>query len=229
MKLILEPTARFKLERLCDYKHPREVGGKLLGNRTEKTFIVKDIFAIPNASETPRNTYVEYSPYTYFLDIYEKIVKLSKIGNFHSHPNGTVPSEGDMKACSGLNVWLIHHNRGEHTFVSARNYEHLETILLNEPQERRSSGFLDNKFFLGDIEIDSFGRVIGEMKSLELLKLPEKTRIAYLKFLQLKDSWNEVETKQLAEALNVTRQTARNWLKKAKKLVRTTRYGFKER
>jgi len=228
MKAILEPEARFKLERLCDYKYPQEVGGRLLGE-LKTDYIIQDIFPIPNASQTPNNAYQPYSPYTYFLDLQQQILRKQEIGNFHSHPNGTVPSENDMKSCSGFNLWLIHHAQGEHTFVTSYNYQHLDIVSINEVQQRRNMGFRGTNFFLGDLEIDNFGRLIGEMRTLELLKLPEKTRIAYLKFLQLKNSCGDVDTKKLAESLNVTSQTARNWLKKASNLVRITRYGFTER
>ena len=229
MKLLIEPMARFKLERLCDYKHPQEVGGRLLGELRDDDMVVVDIFAIPNASQQPTSEYKEYDPSKYFLPLYEQMVNLSSIGHFHSHPNGTIPSARDMEACSGLSLWIIHHRQGEHTFAGSKDYRHLEVILLNEPNERRVSGFRADKFFLGDIEIDNFGRVNADSKSLELLSLPEKTRRAYLKFLQIKDRWGETETKKLADALNVTNQTIRNWLKKASKLVRLTRYGVRER
>lgn len=229
MKMLVNPNCRFKLERLCDSKHPEEVGGKLLGIQEGNDVIVKDVFAIPNASNSRTTRYKEYSPCQYFLPLYEKMVMLTKIGNFHSHPNGTIPSEGDMKACPGLNLWVIHHRRGEHTFTASKNYEHLEVVLLNEPHEKSVAGFRGGQFFLGDLEIDSFGRLIGNEKSLALLNLPDKTRRAYIKFLQLKDRGGYVETKQLAEALNVTVQTVRNWLKKARKLVKTEYRGFKER
>lgn len=229
MKVLLDLDARFKLERLCDCMHPEEVGGKLLGAQEENNILINDVFAIPNASDTRRRSYKEYSPHQYFLPLYEKMTMLTQIGNFHSHPNGSIPSEVDMRACPGLHLWVIHHRRGEHTFTAAKNYEHLEVVLLNEPHEKRIGGFRGDQFFLGDLEIDNFGRLIGDTKSLELLRLPDKTRKAYLKFLQLKDRWGELETKKLAEALNVTPQTTRRWLKKASKLVRLTRSGIRER
>lgn len=229
MKISLDPQARFKLERLCDFKHPREVGGRLLGMKTDDGFLIKDIFAIPNASDTPTHSYKEYSPVKYFLPLYEQMTKQNGIGNFHSHPNGSIPSEQDMKSCSGLNLWVIHHRMGEHTFAGSKDYEHLEVVLLNEPQEIRVANFRGQSFFLGDLEIDVYGRLIGEKKSLELLKLPEKTRRAYLAFLQEKKDRYNVDAKNIAERLNVTKQTARNWLKKATKLVRVTRYGVRER
>lgn len=229
MKLLIEPLARFKLERLCDYKHPQEVGGKLLGQHINGAAVVKDIFAIPNSSQEPNRNYSSYSPYEYFLPLYEKMVSLQSFGQFHSHPNGTIPSESDMRACNGLNLWVIHHRIGEHTFAGSKDYQHLEVILLNEVQEKRVIGFRGNRFFLGDIEVDDFGRIITDEKTLELLQLPEKTRKAFIKFLQYKDRWGEVETKVLAEALNVTNQTVRKWLRKASKLVKLLKHGVKEK
>lgn len=229
MKLMLEPEARFKLERLCDHRHPQEVGGKLLGYFEGNDALVKDIFGVPNNSDQPNSRYKSYSPYQYFLPLYEKMVQLESFGSFHSHPNGTIPSEADMKSCSGLNLWVIHHRIGEHTFAASKDYQHLEVIMLNEPQERRVGGFRGNKFFLGDLEIDEFGRLLGDNKSLELLKLPDKTRRAYLKFLQLKDGWGDVQTKEIATALNSTPQTVRRWLKKASSLIKISRYGVREK
>ena len=228
-KLALEPLARFKLERLCDAQHPEEVGGKLLGISEDNTTIVKDVFGIPNVAENRRSHYQEYSPAQYFLPLYERMVNLRSFGNFHSHPNGTIPSEGDMRACPGLNLWVIHHQKGEHTFTASYDYKHMEVLLLNEQQERRVSEFRGNRFFLGDVEIDRFGRLMADATSMELLKLPEKTRIAYQAFLQVKDRWHEVETKVLAKALNWGHPTVRKWLKKANKLVKLTRYGVRQR
>ena len=229
MKLLIDPQARFKLERLCDYMYPQEVGGKLLGCIEGSDVILQDIFAVPNSAEQKNGHYLEYSPYKYFLPLYLKMVQLENLGNFHSHPNGTIPSEQDMKVCSGLNLWVIHHNRGEHTFTGAKNYEHLETILLNEAQEIRIGGFRGNKYFLGDLEVDNFGRLLGDNDSLELLKLPYKTRRAYLKFLQLNSgsaSWSRVQLKDLAIALNSTPTTVRKWLKNASNLIKISRYGI---
>lgn len=175
-KIYVESEARFKIERLCDTHHPQEVGGYLLGATIESDIIVKDIFPVPNTSDSRQSQYKEHSWGNYWSDLYSKTIDLSRLGKFHSHPNGTIPSAGDMQACPELHLWVIHHSRGEHTYRASRNYRDREVLLLNEPRELVKPRFIGDSFQLGTVMIDDLGRLKIDQLSESLMELKGETR-----------------------------------------------------
>lgn len=225
MKVKLSPLARAKLERLCDSKWPEEVGGELLGKRIDGDLYVFDIFPVPNVSPSPTSKYLPFEGAKYFLPLALRAASLEHIGSFHSHPNSTVPSERDMQSCSGLHLWVIHQRMGYHTFVAAKEFIHVEVELLNEAASVQSCMFRGDRFFLGGLYINEFGKVVGDPTSLALLDMPEKTRLAYVSILKCDNGNGAVELKKVAEYLGVSSKTLRRWLRPAKALVELRR-GF---
>jgi len=216
-KIVLDVEARFKLERLCDYVHPKECGGQVLGMETSDLIEVRDVFPVPNVSKKPNYEYLKHGWGDYWSRLYSECQDLSVIGDFHSHPNGTIPSAGDMKAHNDhvLHLWVIHHNKGEHTFEASRGLDHRELQLaakpLNSPQKPE---FQDRNFHLGTLFIDESGKLNGAHISLKVLDHPEKQRKALLKAIQLASPWKRWVTNQdLADALNITVPTLRKWMK----------------
>lgn len=225
MRVMLSPLARTKLERLCDAKWPAEVGGELLGKNVDGDVFVSDVFAVPNVSSSPFDQYLAYEESKYFLPLFLKMTGLDHVGSFHSHPNSTVPSEKDMRSCPGFHLWVVHQKMGYHTFIAAKNYVHVEVELLNEVASVQSCMFRGDRFFFGDLHVNEFGKVVGDATSLILLKLSEKTRVAYIAVLKCGNGDRTVELKKVSEYLGVSNKTLRSWLRPAKDLVELRR-GF---
>jgi len=194
-----------------------------LGREVSGNVVVFDILAVPNVSTTPTHKYLDYDESKYFLPLMLKATGFSHVGSFHSHPDGSIPSENDMTTCPGLHLWVIHHGAGHHTFVAAMNYRHLEVELLNETNFVHHPGFRGEKFFLGDIEVNGLGKVVGDGFSIFLLNAPEKTRLSLVTALRLQKDGERVEIKKIAEALGVSNRTVRKWLNPAKKFVELKR------
>jgi len=214
-KILVEPEARFKFERLCDSHHPEEVGGHFLGVRVKDKTIVKEVFPVPNVIDNSkkRNTYREHDWGDFWATTYSKTVNLEKLGKFHSHPNGAIPSTQDMKACPGLHMWLIHHNKGEHTFLAARNYVNLEVILINEPHEEVSCPQIKgDKLILGLGYVESSGHleINGVVNSIVSLK--DETRKILLLALQHRGYSNRVDLDEVVKRSNRTKTTVRKHL-----------------
>lgn len=231
-KVILEPEARFKLERLCDAVHPQECGGALLGPQTSEIVWIKDIFPVPNVSENDKNNnYKEHSWGSYWRDLYCYSNKASWLGTFHSHPNGTIPSEQDMRAYndSNLHLWIVHHNRGEHTFQASIGLTHCNLELAPLTcREVAKVELTDSGFRLGDIFIDEHGRLITDSISNKLLELSAKDRVTYFSTLKIADKWRQFYTKDLATKLNVTKPTTNNRLKALTK-AKLIRKSYRDR
>lgn len=178
-RVLIEPEARFRLERLCDSLWPQEVGGYLLGEVVDPDIVVKDAFPVPNVSEKSKRNYYKEHPWgDRWCKIYAKVIGLSRLESFkfHSHPDGTIPSAGDMRACPGLNLWVIHHDIGKHTFRASRDYHDREVLLLNEPREIVRPHFEGDNYNLGTIVIDSLGRLGMNPRSEVMMEVKDETR-----------------------------------------------------
>jgi proteasome lid subunit RPN8/RPN11 len=231
-KVILEAEARFKLERLCDAVHPQECGGALLGPQTSEIIWIKDIFPVPNVAEPDKNnTYKEHSWSSYWRDLYKASNKSNFLGTFHSHPNGTIPSEQDMRAYndSNLHLWVVHHDRGEHTFQASIGLTHanLELAPLS-CREVAIAELTDSGFRLGDIFLDEHGRVNTDNISSKLLTLNEKDRVTYIAALRIANKYRDFYVGDLAKKLNLTRPTTYARLKSLAK-SKLVSQGYKDR
>lgn len=196
-RLLIEPEPRFRLERLCDERHPEEVGGFIFGHTIEGDSVVKDVFPVPNVIEggKKRTTYRKHDWGDHWSTLFGASTGLPRLGDFHSHPNGSIPSTQDMRACPGLHVWVIHHRRGEHTFVSARDYVNLEVILVNEPHETPSKPrLIGGRLELGMAVVNQTGQLDFDGYSRKVLELGDTTRRVLLQSLSNveKKSWGPV-------------------------------------
>lgn len=230
-KVILDANARFKLERLCDAIYPQECGGTLFGPQTSETIWVTDIFPIANIAENKNNTFKEHGWGDYWRDLYVVANNCSRLGSFHSHPNGTIPSEQDMRAYndSDLHLWIVHHNKGEHTFQASIGLTHVDLDLAAMPvKEMIKPELTDNGFRLGEVMIDQHGRLVMDNISSRLMKLNEKQRVTYLAVLKTKDKWNNFYTKDLADKLNLSRPTTNQRLR-ALVQAKLVRRSYKDR
>lgn len=186
-KIYVESETRFKLERLCDAKHPQEVGGYLLGETVEGDAVIRDVFPVPNVAADKDSTYQEHVWGASWSELCSKASGLSKLGHFHSHPNGAIPSAQDMEACPNLHIWVIHHTRGQHTYRASRNYKDRVVLLVDASEERVKPRFVGNSLQLGTIWVDERGRLQIDSLSKKLLALKDETR--RLLFI----SWQNVE------------------------------------
>jgi proteasome lid subunit RPN8/RPN11 len=214
MGLVLDESARFKLERLCDSLHPNEVGGYLLGTQ-EIGVVVSDVCGIPNYSKTPGQQFQFGDSSHYYGDVAAKSVAKEVVGKFHSHPNGTIPSEGDMKACGGgIWLWVCHRAHGEHSFFAAEDFVNLEVTIQTSPQESHQPFLSMSRLNVGDLWINQWGKLDGNPKILRLLELDEKPRRAYLAFLQAPKDQNtkRASVYEIAKILNVSNRKARELL-----------------
>lgn len=212
-KILIEPEARFRLERLCDSKHPQEVGGYFLGSQIEEDVLIQDIFPVPNTSDFKNRQYKEHNWGDHWTSLYGKTVALKALGRFHSHPNGSIPSEGDMKSCRGLNIWVIHHGRGQHTFSGSRDFKNREVLLLNEKREVITRPhFVGDSFHLSTPIIDRDGRLELDNYSKAVLTLKDETRKMLMLSLKHADPSNRVNLKRVVEESGRTKTTVRKHL-----------------
>ncbi len=214
-KLLLEPEARFKFERLCDSWHPEEVGGYFLGIRDGDNTIIKDVFPVPNTAESSkkRNTYGEHSWGDFWSQLYGKTVRLDILGKFHSHPNGSIPSTNDMKACPGLHIWLIHHKKGEHTFLAGRDYVNREVMLLNEPHEEIIKPHLKgDRLMLGISYVASSGVIHSHRATSKILTLKNESRRILLLGLQNRRYGGRINVDEVVIRSGKSRATVRKHL-----------------
>ena len=89
-KILIEPEARFRLERLCDSNHPEEVGGYILGSKIENDIVIQDIFPVPNIADNKRSHFKEHNWGDHWSRLYGRTIGLEKFGRFHSHPSGSI-------------------------------------------------------------------------------------------------------------------------------------------
>jgi proteasome lid subunit RPN8/RPN11 len=219
-KVILDPTARFKMERLCDGLHPQEVGGVLFGPQTPETIWVNDVFPVANIADNKNTTFKEHGWGNYWRDLYGIANNLRWLGTFHSHPNGTIASEQDMKAYNDSNVhlWVIHHAKGEHTFQASLGLNHVDLELAAMPtREIVIPELTETGFRLGEINIDEYGRLQLDAISENMLKLDEKHRIAYITVLKLQDQYGSFYINDAVKKLNLTKVTVRQRLRTLEK------------
>lgn len=221
--LALTGQARWFLENFCDREHPKEVGGILLG-RTDVSgnFVVEDIFPIANHSETPNGQYIQAPGWDTVANFYARSRNLEVLGLFHSHPNGTIPSEQDMKAYDGkLGLWVIHHSVGKHSFAAARSLIHLPVQILSDvPLPVRSPVLMQDRANLGDMTIDQSGRLRASQLSLTLIQASEKARVAYLAIVNYcsYQGRQRFNTKAVAGYLSISQATMALRLKELDKL-----------
>jgi len=213
-KLMIEPEPRFRLERLCDDRHPEEVGGYIFGRTVEGDSILKDVFPVPNVIEgsKKRTTYRKHEWGDHWSTLFGASTGLIRLGEFHTHPNGTVPSAQDMRACPGLHLWVIHHSRGEHTFVSARDYVNLEVVLVNESHEVSSKPrLIGGRLELGMAVVNQTGQIDFDGFSRKVLELKNNTRRILLLALSYVDrrrfGRDEVELELVVDKSGFARST----------------------
>jgi len=186
---------------------------------------VNHVFPIQNASGNPRHEYSAAEGWVNVAKFYGRATGNPDVGLFHSHPNGTVPSEQDMKACAGrVELWVIHHAPGSHTYVAAENLRNLQVELAASPTAQvQLPGFSDGRYYASAVHVDTHGRLEANPTTLALMKMSDKGRAAYLAALsnaRRKSEWNRdtvVTLGTLAEKLNVTRVTARKRLQEAER------------
>jgi len=213
-KILIEPKARFQLKRLCDSKHPEEVGGYLLGSKIDEDILIQDIFPVPNVHNSNRfNHYKEHSWGENWSNLYGITLGLKLVGSFHSHPKGTIPSQQDMKACRGLNVWVLHHGMGRHTFSGSRDFIDREVLLLNKKREIATKPhFVGDKFHLSTPIITNLGRIDFDGYSREVLKLKDETRRMLLLALKHTEPSGRVDLDRVVKESGRTRATVRKHL-----------------
>jgi len=228
-KIIIEPEARFKFERLCDSLHPEEVGGQFYGLRDGDHTIIKDVLPVPNISTKKNTTYIRHSWGDHWASMYGKTVQLDKLGKFHSHPTGAIPSTQDMKACPGLHLWLIHHRKGEHTFLAARDYVNREVVLINEPHaELNIPHIRGDKLILGHSFVDSSGIIQTSNSGSKIFTLKNETRRILILALQNSRYRNDVNLKEVVRRSGRTRSTVRKHLNLCREAGLLT-YGWSNR
>lgn len=212
-KILIEPEARFKFERLCDSHHPQEVGGYFYGIKDGDQTIIKDVFPVPNTSDKKNSQFKGHEWGDYWSTTYQKTIQMDKLGNFHSHPNGAIPSTQDMRACSGLHIWLIHHNKGEHTFIVARDYVNREVVLINEPHTEIIKPHLKgDTLVLGHSFVDSSGIIQSSFASSKILTLKNETRRLLILALQHRSWRDTVDLSEVVKRSGKTRATVRKHL-----------------
>lgn len=219
IKAVLDVDARFQLERLCDCVHPAECGGYLLGSTIDNynVALVKAVFPIPNISKTPNTEYRLHDWGDYWGKLYHHSSGLDILGDFHSHPNGTIPSSQDMEAHrdNDLHIWVVHHGKGLHTFMASKGLDHLSLELASQPlKETETPRMLDGSFNLGDLSVDDRGVLRGSDVSIELLKLGEKQRRVIVAILAIggrNNRYNRISANEIAKFLKVSLQTVHNW------------------
>jgi proteasome lid subunit RPN8/RPN11 len=225
LKVLVDPLVRSKLERLCDAKWPEEVGGELLGRVADGNIYILDCLPVPNVSTRPRDRYLPYEGTRYFLPLFLKTTGLEHVGSWHSHCDGTIPSEKDMITCPGVHMWIVHHQNGHHTYFASKNYVHVEVELLNETPRLRGCTFKAGRLILGEVGVNESGKIVGDGTSLMMWCLPEQTRAAYVVALKCRGDSPDVPIQNIASELGVSVRTARGWLKPAAGLVELRR-GF---
>lgn len=100
------PTAVRELaEKWLRAKSPQEAGGIFLGNSDRLSFFLP----LPNVQSTSRQSY-NYAPEAFVVARALATLAGSEVmGHLHSHPDGTVPSEADLRflQSAGFPIMLI--------------------------------------------------------------------------------------------------------------------------
>ncbi len=218
MKITIEPQARWTLENYCDARHPNEIGGILLGRSNSTNPVVTEVFPIMNNSNTPISTYVAAEGWRPVVEHFARSHGLQMVGDFHSHPNGTIPSEQDMRAYQNeLGLWVIHHARGQHTYQASNNLIHMEVELAAEPaQETKRMRLQGDSLSLGEVFVGRDGRLQAQSAVFALLQASDKTRLCFIGALRIQRG-GYVILNDLAEELNLSRPIVRKHLKPLEK------------
>jgi proteasome lid subunit RPN8/RPN11 len=203
-----------RLARLCDRRHPQEVGGYLLGT-VDVNYSAVDVFPVPNISGE-RGKYLAPSFGKAWASLYAETTGLTPIARFHSHPNGTVVSEQDMRACgSGVHVWVVHHGFNEHTYTAAENLRHLN-VLIQPPQSGMRAVILTgDRLNLGEVWLNRSGEFEAAPTASHLLSLDGRSRRAYMAaILAPKEPGTGFITyTTLARILRANPGTVRDWMR----------------
>jgi len=176
-----------------------------------------DVFPMPNVSGE-RNKYLEPPSGKAWADLYAQTTGLSLIARFHSHPNGTVVSEQDMRACGqGLHLWVIHHGLGKHTYVAALHLRHIEVVIKTTQMEKRHIMLMGDRLHLGDVQLTRSGEFEAAPLATQLLHLDEKSRRVYMAAITAPPNPRHVDNfityADLAVIVHSTPSTVREWMK----------------
>lgn len=215
--LLLSPSVNARLSRLCDAQYPHEIGGFLLGTM-DINYSAFDIFPVINTSQNSTREFQEHPWGKLWAQLYSKMAGVPTIGRYHSHPNGTIVSEGDVRACGReLHLWIIHHGLGKHTYVAALNLRHIEVAVQTTQMETKRVMLMGDKLHLGDVYLTKSGNLEAAQLADHLLRLDEKSRRAYMAALTAPPNPRRVDNlvtyAELAVMISSTPSTVREWMK----------------
>lgn len=215
--LLLPSSVSTKLSGLCDAQYPCEVGGFLLGT-TDLNYSVQDIFPVINTSQNARREFREHPWGSAWAGLYAKMMGVTVIGRLHSHPNGTIVSENDMRACGHeLHLWVIHHGIGNHTYFASLNLRHIDVVLETVELKPRRVTLMGGRLHLGDVYLEQSGRFEATALAGRLLRLDEKSRRVYMAALAVPPNPGRVDNfvtyHELAVIVSSTADTVREWMK----------------
>jgi proteasome lid subunit RPN8/RPN11 len=215
--LLLSPSVNARLARLCDALHPHEIGGFLLGT-VDVNYSAIDIFPVINTSQDSTRQFQEHPWGKSWVQLYSKMAGIRSIARFHSHPNGAIVSERDVRACGReLHLWIIHHGLGKHTYVAALNLRHVEVAVQTTQMEAKRVMLMEDRLHLGDVSLTKSGGLEAAPLADRLLRLDEKSRRAYMAALTAPPNPRRVDNfvtyAELAVMVSSTPSTVREWMK----------------
>lgn len=160
---------------LCASNRNLEMGGYFFGsNDTIKAFL-----PTPNAHQQPSAYHQEYSNATLFAECYSKMIGEPIIADMHTHPNGTVASEGDRKYIEAMRYkyHLLISDKGSSWdwFILNRQFQSV-SFVHNEMEIEVYSEAICAEMgmdFLGQVFLTPMGEVVGKPEARKYLSVDQ--------------------------------------------------------
>lgn len=186
-----------------------EVGGVFLGDDERLLFFVP----LPNVSEDDKtSTYLSGRNALEVADLLGKISGLEIVAGMHSHPNGSVVSEADLRwlertshkfgvvvANKGTEMeWFCIAKNGQNQPIFWSDEEHAMVALLLA----KKMGLID----LGHVMLTPVGDLLCENDEARVLLSIDKDVLAVRRLIAGRDKWNQPTKKEIAEKTKLSRE-----------------------
>ena len=169
----------------------QEHGGVFFGTDTE----FKSFLPIPNFSQSPQNSF-SMGNAKYYVAEFGKMIGQKPVAGMHTHPNGTIPSEGDSRYIKTsecpLEIVITKNEDKYKWFCFDRNLKHVNLYFRDDELEKsfllltQSFGMLD----LGRVLVSPKGELLCEnAKGKSFLNIDSDAMIIDKWFDQNKNIW----------------------------------------
>lgn len=196
-----------------------EVGGVFLGDEERLLFFVP----LPNVSSGDRTgSYNSSVEHLKVADLLAKMSGLGLVAGMHSHPNGTVVSETDLRWLdgTGLKFGVVIANKGAEMewFCVSKNGQN-QPIFWSEEHADMVALLLAKKMGLEDmgrVMLTPSGELLCENPKAKMMLTIDYDVLMIQKVIAGRQAWNQPTKKELCEKTKLSNERVNRVLKRLK-------------